>query len=107
MSTFELFTMIFFVLDAYWDDHKNADLGNFLSGMNPFMFKGEGSAAPYIYTEFCEFLDGRTISIDDSYQLAQEYIRDLKMPFVEEAFAWIDERKWETSYSDYLLDRKS
>lgn len=106
MSPFELFTMVFFVLDAYWDDHKDVDLGIFLSGMNPFLFQGEGSAAPYVYTEFCDFLNGRKITLDDSFHIAQEYVRALDVPHIKEAFEWMDEKKWIESYNDYLLDRR-
>ena len=38
MNQFELFCMIFYVLDAAWDETKDPELGNFLSGANPFLF---------------------------------------------------------------------
>lgn len=35
MNKFELFCMIFYVLDAEWDESKNPTLGEFLSSANP------------------------------------------------------------------------
>ena len=52
MSKYELFCMIFYVLDAEWDETKNKHLGTFLSAANPFLFKGTGSAVPAIYEHF-------------------------------------------------------
>ena len=77
MNSFELFTMIFFTLDAYWDEHKGEELGNFLSGMNPFLFEGEGSAISNVYSEFCAFLDDMTITKENSYSIAKEYVYSL------------------------------
>ena len=35
MNRFELFTMIFYVLDYYWDQNQGEELGMFLSDMSP------------------------------------------------------------------------
>ena len=56
MNRFELFTMIFYVLDYYWDENQGEELGLFLSSMSPFTFEGTGSADPTVYDEFCEFM---------------------------------------------------
>ena len=42
MNRFELFTMIFYVLDYYWDQNQGEELGMFLSSMSPFTFEGTG-----------------------------------------------------------------
>ena len=49
MNRFELFTMIFYVLDYYWDQNQGEELGMFLSGMSPFTFEDIGSADPAVY----------------------------------------------------------
>lgn len=46
MNKFELFCMIFYVLDAEWDESKDPILGEFLSSANPFLFEGLSSAVP-------------------------------------------------------------
>ena len=37
MNKFELYCMVFYVLDAEWDENKNPQLGEFLSGANLFL----------------------------------------------------------------------
>lgn len=53
MTKCELFTMIFYVLDYYWDQNQEEELGNFLSDMSPFTFADIGLADPAVYSEFC------------------------------------------------------
>ena len=49
INKFELYCMVFYVLDTEWDENKNPQLGEFLSGANPFLFDDIGSADPTIY----------------------------------------------------------
>ena len=102
MNKFELFTMIFFVLDGYWDDHKDSELGIFLSSMNPFLFEDIGSAVPYVYDDFSKMIGGRTITIDNSFGLAKEYIKNINADYISDAFEWIDESKWIDSCKKFL-----
>ena len=104
MNSFELFTMIFFTLDAYWDEHKGEELGQFLSSMNPFLFDDIGSAVSDIYNDFCGWIDGKEITIDSSYMIAQEYIDMLDKDYLKEAFAWIDTERWRESCQNYLSE---
>ncbi len=104
MNSFELFTMVFFTLDAYWDENKGEELGNFLSGMNPFLFEGEGSAISNIYSDFCAFLGNRIITKDNSFDIAREYVSSLDKDYVLVAFEWIDKKKWEDSCEEYLAE---
>ena len=89
-------------MDHYWDEHKGEQLGQFLSSMNPFLFEGEGSAVPDVYTEFCGFIGNREITVDNSYQIAVEYVDSLGEPYVKDAFIWIDEDKWKKKCTKYL-----
>lgn len=52
MSRFELFCMIFYVLDTEWNETKDAQLGGCLSGADPFLFKEACSADPAVYDTF-------------------------------------------------------
>jgi len=45
---------MFYALDAIYDENPNDELGNYLSGLNPFLFDDEGSADPAEYEEFKE-----------------------------------------------------
>ena len=77
MKQFELFTMIFYILDDAWDDSKDYDLGQFLSSANPFLFEDIGSAVPDIYEEFKNKTPD-TIDINNSYQIAVDYIKSIE-----------------------------
>ena len=55
MNNFELFSLIFFMLNACWENCKDTELGQFLSGMNPYLWESEMSADPAWYEEFKEF----------------------------------------------------
>ena len=70
MNRFELFTMIFYVLDHYWDHNQGEELGMFLSDMSPFTFADIGSANPVVYDEFCDFIKVDRIEIENSFKLA-------------------------------------
>ncbi len=101
MNKFELYCMVFYVLDAEWDESKNAELGAFLSGANPFHFADIGSADPMVYAHFCENISGE-ITIENSYSIASEYITGLGSEVISAAFFTIDEREWIESVKDYL-----
>lgn len=101
MNQFELFCMIFYVLDADWDDTKDAVLGEYLSGANPFLFADIGSADPAIFTEFCEVIK-QDITVENSYSLAEKYIAKLNNKNITRAFYSISKEDWLESLSDYL-----
>ena len=67
MNQFELFTMVYYVLDAEWDETTDPKLGDFLSEMNPFLFEDIGSANPEIYQRFCQLIPS-VIDQKDSYR---------------------------------------
>ena len=52
MNKFELFTMIYFWLDKYYENTTDDRILNQLSEMNPFLWKDIGSADPAVYSEF-------------------------------------------------------
>ena len=101
MNTYELYCMVFYVLDAEWDDNKNTQLGEFLSSANPFLFDDVGSADPAVYLQFCEVVDD-SITIENSYSIASKYIAELGTEVVSSAFSTIDETEWIECVKDYL-----
>ena len=54
MNIYKSFVYMFYALDAIYDENPNDELGNYLSGLNPFLFDDEGSADPAEYEEFKE-----------------------------------------------------
>ena len=74
MSKYELFCMIFYVLDAEWDETKNKHLGTFLSVANPFLFK----------------------------EFALHYINSLHDHGLSRAFNRINKAEWTDCVKEYL-----
>ena len=101
MNQFELFCMVYYVLDAEWDESKDAQLGDFLSRANPFLFEDIGSADPSVFAEFCKTAV-EPITIENSYQIAAAYIKALENDVISFAFFTIDEEEWIECVKEYL-----
>lgn len=101
MNKFELFCMIFYVLDAEWDESKNHALGEFLSSANPFLFDSLSSAVPEIYNNFVSHISG-PITVENSYDKALNYIDSLHNDMINKAFKNISKEEWIESTLDYL-----
>lgn len=97
--------MVFYVLDAEWDENKNTQLGEFLSGANPFLFDDIGSADPAIYEKFCEIVDD-SITVENSYNIASKYIAELGNDVVSSAFSTINENEWVECVRDFLSSER-
>ena len=106
MNKFELFCMIYYVLDAEWDENKNPTLGEFLSSANPFLFDSLGSAVPEIYDNFASFIT-EPVTVENSYDKALSYIYFLKNDIITKAFKSISREEWiESTLDDLGHDHK-
>ncbi len=103
MNRFELFCMIFYALDAEWDESQNGKLGEYLSGANPFLFDDNDSADPAIFAQFCNMVP-ETVSIEDSYTVALSYIDSLNEESISSAFRATSQEEWTDSVKDYLAE---
>ena len=101
MNTFELFCLVFYALDAVWDENKNEELGHYLSNANPFLFKDIGSANPEVY-EYFRMMIPAQISLDRSFDVATEYISTLGSTFISNAFQSVGRTRWEECAKAYL-----
>lgn len=101
MNQFELYCMVFFVLDAEWDETHSAELGEFLSNANPFLFDDIGSAVPEIYQDFCKIITGDT-PLEKSYEAAFTYVQSLRSSCISAAFEKLDHSVWDEAVRDYL-----
>lgn len=101
MNKFELFCMIFYVLDAEWDETKDMQLGEYLSAANPFLFDDIGSADPTVYADFCATVT-EPIRIEDSYDIACNYVNKNDNAVVRTAFSSIEKKDWLEFVQDYL-----
>jgi hypothetical protein len=101
MTQFELFSMIFYVLDAAWEESQDPELSKFLSDANPFLFDDIGSADPSVYADFCSKITG-PVSIEESYRIAKKYVTSLGKARLEAAFTAINETAWLEGVKEYL-----
>ncbi len=101
MNAFELFCMIYFVLDYVWDDTHDEALGQYLSDANPFVWRTEISANPATYTEYLQVIDA-PITVENSYDFALSYIDRLNDPAVSKAFSIESKDEWIKDVSFYL-----
>lgn len=101
MTCFELFCMIYYVLDAFYDQNKNDIVGQFLSDANPFLFEDSGSADPAVFEEFCSFVN-EPIEPGESYSVANMYIEQLCNQDIANAFKSISKSEWDDGLNSYL-----
>ncbi|MBQ0058627.1 MAG: hypothetical protein KBS83_01515 [Lachnospiraceae bacterium] len=94
MTKYELFCMIFLTFDADWSETHNEELREYLSDANPFLFQGECSADPAVYTTFCKFIGETKITEATSYELAQKYVDSLNNTALSDSFGTLDSAQW-------------
>ena len=104
MNRFELFTLIYFVLDAYYEDEvkTNEKLQILLSDMNPFVWKDLGSADPAVYADYCRFLGDKIITLENSLEIAKEYVKTIEFADVIDAFQDMTDEEWLPVCQEYL-----
>ena len=102
MNKFELYCMIFYFLDAEYDENKSKALGDFLSGANPFLFTDIGSADPAVYVDFSNKIPEK-ITLENSLSIASEYIDSLNNDVVSLAFDDVNQDEWFKCVKEYLL----
>ena len=103
MNDFELYTLIFFVIDAYYADNPSDELASLLGLMSPFTFKEIDSADSSIFTNFKRYIDGRDITVANSYQLAKGYIEEIQKDLIP-AFNSISKEEWKKGAEEYLSE---
>ena len=104
MNKFELFTLIYFVLDAYYEDevNNNENLSIVLSDMNPFVWTDCTSADPAVYSSYCEYLGEREITLENSLEIAKSYVKTIDFADVTEAFQNMPDEEWIIACKEYL-----
>ena len=105
MNEFELFSLIYIALDEYYDSETcDNDINTFISGLSPFTFTNIGSADPCEYKKYQKFINGRKITIDNSLEIAKEYIKQIDYVDVREPFEVMTEQEWKSACNTYLSE---
>ncbi len=105
MDKFELFCMMYFTLESYYTDlEQNENLGDLLSGLNPFLWEDRGSADPAYFSDFSKLVSQNDIPIDGSYALARKYLETLDWHKEEALTAYdsLGEEEWIRATKEYL-----
>lgn len=103
-GAWKTFVNMFYALDLAYDDNPSRTLGQFLSDMNPFLFRGAGSADPAIYAEFKHLFamkfDNKNPDSKETYGFVVAYL-EKKNPLFSSLFqANTDEDTWRDTYSE-------
>ena len=104
MNEFELFTIMYFWIDCYYKNTTDDRINNVISEMNPFLWKDIGSADPAYYDDFCRYIKGETITLDNSFELAKNYIKTIDYVDITEAFEEPDYDKWKDGCKKYIAE---
>ena len=98
MSIYQIFIFMFYALDAVYDEVPNETLGNYLSGLNPFLFNDEGSADPAEFEQFKtaynEIFNGTTQDAGMLYDFCKAYLVKNAPSEVIKAFGQVEKEEW-------------
>ena len=95
MNNFEFFSFFYLMLNSCWEKNKNETLGQFLSEMNPFLWKQEVSADPAYFEEFKTFMKDKSLGNDNGFQLAKDYLKTIDyFPNLEKYLDEYDQDCW-------------
>lgn len=104
ITRFDLFCMIYYLLDLCYDDNNEEVLGEYLSDANPFIFDGEGSADSVIYNEFSK-TNPEMIDLSESYDIAMRYIQNLNLGNCTNLALSMSQDEWDNALRKYLQDK--
>ena len=76
-KSFEIFQLMFIILDELNDENKNGNLITYLTDANPFMREGENSVDILVYDEFKEKFNNFGNHCDFSYEFICLYLKQL------------------------------
>ncbi len=109
MTNFELFTMMYFVLDTELEKINRSDelLLDYVSNLNPFLWNSEDSADPAYFSEFNDFMKDKVIGDDYGYSLIVEFIKTNDEYYfgLEKYFLRISVEEFKEAFKRYLSER--
>ena len=104
MNVYKSFIYMFYALDAIYDESPNDELGDYLSGLNPFWFDDEGSADPAEYEEFKESyintFGEKEPATDEIYEFCKKYLDKNAPQKAIDAFNQIEKSDWIESFEE-------
>ena len=107
MNQRDIFIMMYFCLDAYWEEHQTDELGNICSDHNPFLWEGETSGDPACYIEFCELVEDKNYSTEEGFEMAKKYVKTLNSEEATKAMNDVTLGDWKDGYEDFLKQNEN
>lgn len=98
----DIFIMMYFCLDAYWEENQTDELGNICSDHNPYIWEGDTSGDPACYDEFCEMCEDKEYSIEEGFEIAKKYVATLDSQEANKAMNDVSLDDWKDGFEDYL-----
>ena len=98
MNIYKVFVYMFYALDAEYDENPNEILGDYLSGLNPFLFKEECSADPAEFEEFkksyIKCFGNTEPDCEDVYDFCRDYLEKNAPKEIVQAFSQTKKEDW-------------
>ena len=98
MKKYKAFVYMFYAMDKSYSDNPNEKLGNYLSGLNPFLFEEEGSADPAEYEEFKKrytiYFKNKNQTTEEIYNFCKTYLSQNAPKIALAAFEKTEKAEW-------------
>ena len=102
MYEYKTFVFMFYALDAVYDESKDEILGDYLSGLNPFLFEEEGSADPAEFEEFkkayISFFGKKIPDSQEAHSFCKNYLEKYAKEVIVKAFEKIEVEDWVSAF---------
>ena len=80
-DAYSTYVNMFLALDALWDECHGETLAGYLSEANPYLFRGQHSADPAVWSEFSAAFnarfDGDAPSLEDAHAFVVDYLMEI------------------------------
>jgi hypothetical protein len=77
MSTFEIFNLMYLVLEELNEENKDENVSTYLSEANPYIWEGENSGDPAVFYEFKKSFEEKGSFDDYGYDFIVDYLTNI------------------------------
>lgn len=78
MKIFEIYNLMYLVLEELNEDNKSEGVSNFLSEANPYIWEGENSGDPAVYLDFKKQFEEKGTYVDYGYDFIVDYLANIE-----------------------------
>lgn len=108
MEAFEVYQLMFLILDELNDEDKKENLINYLTDANPYMREGENSVDVIVYAEFKEKFSSYKNKSDYAYDFICDYLKKLDPYYgdIYSIFASLSKEEYVDTCNNILKNHK-